>query len=59
MLLDRHLAGVHWQAANGSVQPRLFRHVAEQIVDGVRADGRQHIAAVGVGQGEVTHIIIP
>ena len=51
MLLDRHLAGVHWQPANRAIQPRFFRYIDKQIVDVARTDFGKHFAAIGIGQG--------
>ena len=53
--LDRHLAGVERQARNRARQPRLGRHVYEEVVDRGCADGGEHAAAVGVGEREIAH----
>ena len=36
-------------------EARVRRDVGEQVVDVADADPGQHLAAVGVGQGEVAH----
>ena len=53
--LDLELAGVIGQAGNLAAEPRRLRHVAEQLVDRLGADLRQHLAAVGFGEGQITH----
>ncbi len=53
--LDRELGRVQRQARDRPLQAQLFRHVAEQIVDRVRADHLQHLAAVGIGEGKIAH----
>ena len=54
--LHRHLAGVHRQAVDRPVEPGLFGHVDEQVVDTGRPDTAEHLATVGIGQGEVAHL---
>ena len=34
-------------------EPHAVRDVPEELLDGLDADGRQHLAAVGVGEREV------
>jgi hypothetical protein len=53
--LHAELACVIGQLIDLALQPRRLRHVHEQIVDGRGADHVQHLLAVGVGQGQVTH----
>ena len=38
-----------------AVESHSLRDVAEQLVDGGDADGREHLLAVGVRQGEEAH----
>ena len=40
---------------NRAAKTRLLGHIAEQLIDRARADHAQHLAAVGVGQGQKTH----
>ena len=53
--LDFELALVIGQAADLGRQPRRRRHVPEQLVDRLGADHAQHLAAIGLGEGEITH----
>jgi hypothetical protein len=55
MPLDRKLAGMIGQAGDFLAQPRGFRDVGEQRIDGRRADAVKHLAPVGIGQGQVAH----
>ncbi len=38
-----------------AAQPHSLRNVAEQLLDAVDADRREHLLAVGVRQREVAH----
>ena len=53
--LDLELALVVGQAGDRRREPGRWRNVAVQIVDRLDADLRQHLAAVGVGEGEIAH----
>ena len=56
MPLHRHLAGVHRQAVDRAIEPGFLRHVDEQVVDAGGTDFGEHLATVGIGQGEVAHV---
>ena len=56
--LDLDLAEMVRQVDRGG-QPRARRDVAEQAVDRGHADGRQHGAAVGIGQRQIAHQCSP
>ncbi len=53
--LDLELALMVRQAADLGRQPRRSRHVLEQLVDRLGADDAQHLAAIGLGEGKITH----
>ena len=49
MPLHRHFTGMVWQAPNWPVQPRLGRHINEQIINRFSPDGAKHRLSVGWG----------
>jgi hypothetical protein len=53
--LDLELALVIGQSGDLGGKPRRGGHVLEQLVDRPGADHRQHVAAVGVGEGKIAH----
>ena len=55
MPFHRHLAGMHRQSLDRAFEPRVFWYVDEQVIDAGRTDFREHLAAIGIGQGEVAH----
>ena len=56
--LDRQLRRVIGKAADAVGEPRRLRHVAEKVVDRCNADRTEHLLAVGIGQGQIAHLLL-
>ncbi len=55
MALDRHFGSMQRQPLDRTLEPQPLRNVAEQLLDRSGADDPQHVAAVGVGERQITH----